>query len=396
MGKKSLIGIFICALILFVFVGNSIIPAIAKNIEKISQPTSSGNWLYVGGSGPNNYTKIQDAVDNASDGDTIQVYSGIYNENIFIEKTLTLEGENKDTTIINGGKNHSTIAIFSDNVQIMGFTMTNGSWRNAVVDIYAAHCRITNTVILDCLCGIRLHTSHENTVDNNIIRREVNHGIELIQSENNHITKNYITNTSLSIQLEESNGNTISNNIFTRNQYSIWLDTSHNNSIIENTITISDEFCLLIKQSNNNIIMKNYIYDNKGTGILLDSSQGNRIQESQISNNPYGIILISSVFNLVKLNEITNNEYGVILEEAYLNLISKNNIYDNKQNALFRNAWVNHWSSNYWKTLCIGPKIIQGKLFKWVQSGWGYKQIDILTLYKCDWHPAKEPYNIPE
>jgi hypothetical protein len=54
-----------------------IIVSTAKDIEK-SQTTSKGNWLYVGGSGPGNYTKIQDAIDNASNGDTVFVFNGTY------------------------------------------------------------------------------------------------------------------------------------------------------------------------------------------------------------------------------------------------------------------------------------------------------------------------------
>ena len=44
------------------------------------------NTLYVGGSGPDNYTKIQDALDDANPGDTVFVYNGKYLENIKINK----------------------------------------------------------------------------------------------------------------------------------------------------------------------------------------------------------------------------------------------------------------------------------------------------------------------
>ncbi|MCD6573584.1 MAG: hypothetical protein J7K95_05780 [Thermoplasmata archaeon] len=63
-----------------------------------------GKTLYVGGSGPNNYTHIQDAINDASNGDTIFVYSGIYYENVVINKSINLFGEAKETTIIDGGK----------------------------------------------------------------------------------------------------------------------------------------------------------------------------------------------------------------------------------------------------------------------------------------------------
>ena len=61
----------------------------------------SSETLYVGGSGPGNYTKIQDAIDDASDGDTVFVFSGIYNEFLSIDKSIQLIGEDKNTSIIN-------------------------------------------------------------------------------------------------------------------------------------------------------------------------------------------------------------------------------------------------------------------------------------------------------
>ena len=44
------------------------------------QSSSRGNWLYVGGSGPGNYTRIQDAINASSDGDTVFVLNRIYYE----------------------------------------------------------------------------------------------------------------------------------------------------------------------------------------------------------------------------------------------------------------------------------------------------------------------------
>lgn len=68
--------------------------AINENMNHISFITDGyGRTLYVGGNGPNNYTKIQDAIDNANDGDTVFVYNGIYYERLFINKTINLIGE---------------------------------------------------------------------------------------------------------------------------------------------------------------------------------------------------------------------------------------------------------------------------------------------------------------
>ncbi|UCD12997.1 MAG: hypothetical protein JSW60_05370, partial [Thermoplasmatales archaeon] len=62
----------------------------------------TGNIFYVGDNGSGNYSSIQDAIDNASGGDTINVFNGLYNENIILNKSINLVGENKDSTIING------------------------------------------------------------------------------------------------------------------------------------------------------------------------------------------------------------------------------------------------------------------------------------------------------
>ena len=61
---------------IFLFTGMSITPSIAVDTVKISSiPISNGKTLYVGGSGEGNYTKIQDAIDDASDGDTVFVFN---------------------------------------------------------------------------------------------------------------------------------------------------------------------------------------------------------------------------------------------------------------------------------------------------------------------------------
>ena len=65
----------------------------------VSEETS--NTFYVDDDGTVEYTSIQDAIDNASDGDTIFVYNGIYEEESFsINKSINLIGEDKENTII--------------------------------------------------------------------------------------------------------------------------------------------------------------------------------------------------------------------------------------------------------------------------------------------------------
>lgn len=81
------------------------------------------NIFYVGGSGEGNYSRIQDAIDNASNGDMVFVYddSSPYYEQVIINKIITLIGENKETTIIYGN-----IQFLTDGVTITGFSIYTG------------------------------------------------------------------------------------------------------------------------------------------------------------------------------------------------------------------------------------------------------------------------------
>jgi len=82
--------------------------------------TPLGKTLYVGGSGAGNYTRIQDAIDNASDGDTVFVYSRRYIENIVIEKSLSLigiseefgSGNDSGKPVIDGNFSDIVISVF--------------------------------------------------------------------------------------------------------------------------------------------------------------------------------------------------------------------------------------------------------------------------------------------
>ena len=54
--------------------------------------TASARTWSVDDDGGANFTVIQDAINNASAGDTILVYSGVYYENVVVDKSVTVKG----------------------------------------------------------------------------------------------------------------------------------------------------------------------------------------------------------------------------------------------------------------------------------------------------------------
>ena len=61
--------------------------------------------LYVGGNEKGNFSSIQNAINNAKNGDTIYVYKGVYNESIRLHKQIYLIGERVSCPQIMSGKN---------------------------------------------------------------------------------------------------------------------------------------------------------------------------------------------------------------------------------------------------------------------------------------------------
>ncbi len=185
--------------VVLLFFGMTISPSSGIIIEQVSESTSSGKTLYVGGSGPGNYTSIQDAIDNSSDGDTVFVYNGIYYEyKIGIEHSINLTGENKYNTIINGCGAIDVLRVFVDGVNISGFTITNADIEWEGVYISANYSTITNNIITNNGIGITINysSSHSNIITGNIISNNYDYGILISYSSNNIIYHNdFINNT---------------------------------------------------------------------------------------------------------------------------------------------------------------------------------------------------------
>jgi len=345
--------------VILLFIGLGLQPVIADRFP--IKPVRDGNTLFVGGTGEGNYSSIQDAIDNASNGDTVFVYNGTYYENILIDKSINLVGENKSNTVIDGGGIYGfdVIHVSFDRVTISGFLIQNsGKWHmeDAGIDIRSNNNIITgNNIIMNNKHGILLLYSNNNSITNNIIKWNYACGIWLIHSNNNTISENKIfkNNQSSGIILSESSNNSIlNNNIYKNNGSGINSGDSHNNSFIDNTIISNNRIGIHFCVCNNNTIANNTI-SNQSNGLWIRTSTQNRIINNYItSNNEKGIAFFDSIFNVIYNNEIFYNGDGgdgVYLDSSANNTIIENNlkdtIYLNKSN---KNSIIyNNISSNF-------------------------------------------------
>ena len=183
---------------------------------------------------PIDCSTIQEAIDAASPGDTIYVYSGIYYENVIVNKAVSLIGENRSFTIVDGSEAGNVFSITRDNVSIRGFTIKNSGFLNTGIHLDDVNdCNIAENDITDNYYGFWLDLSSNNTITGNNIKENNWEGIRLYYSLNNSITGNNITaNNGFGIYLYYSSNNSITgNNIKANNGFGIYLYYCSNNSI---------------------------------------------------------------------------------------------------------------------------------------------------------------------
>jgi parallel beta-helix repeat protein len=308
-------GIVLGVVFLFVLMSFTSISGNKINNHQIIKATDRGNTLYVGGSGPGNYTSIQDAIDNASDGDTVFVCEGTYYERLLVNKSIILLGEDKYTTIIDGGFSGDIINVTSDYVGFSGFTVrySEYSW------MYSA---------------LLLYSVKYNFITNNII---TNNGV------------------GIHIQLSDPGYNKITSNNLSDNYIGILIGSSSYNRIMDNNANFNDLIGIsLAYGSSNNTITGNDASNNL-FGISFYQSCYNNITGNNVnSNKDKGIDIFDSTNNIIAGNNVKSNAVtGIILEfSSNNNHLFHNTLMDNAQNAVdnFNNIWDDGYPSggNYW------------------------------------------------
>lgn len=282
------------------------------------------------------------AIDAAMNGDTIFVFNGTYYGSLYVNKTVTMIGEEKNSTFIGQGPPY-VIAIVADQVNITGFTIMK-------CEGFGGHA------------GIKI-TSNDNTISGNIIR-ETFAGIDICSpSTNNRIEENEIMNNNYGISIYNSSGNVVIHNYCYNNSFDdIGLLAGSNNYIMNNTIMSGIEF------------------QHRETNTTIS---GNIITECGHNGN-YGICFLESPSNRIVDNVfLQNQDYCIVLLEAPNTLISGNTFLDNVKNATFYNSPGTIWWGNYWDRPRLLPRPIYG-----VKTIFNHD----LPWLAFDWRPAKEPF----
>jgi parallel beta-helix repeat protein len=231
---------------------------------------------------PLNFTSIQAAVNYATSGDTVIVAPGTYQENLVLNKSIALVGEDRNTTIIDGSNDQVVISIISDNVTVQDLTVTKSVHGPNDVGIgieNAVGASITNVIITDTTIGLGLRFCTYGFLSNNIITNSTVIGITCYFSGRNFFSKNAIYGNSIGILIYTSSSNVFVANTLSNNEQGMSLAAgSRQNIFFHNNF----EDLVSTDQSPN-------IWSQNGEGNFWISYTGTDTDNDGIGNSTYPI-----------------------------------------------------------------------------------------------------------
>jgi len=326
--------------------------------------SSEAATITVDDDGPADYAKIQWAVDNASAGDTVFVNNGTYYENVLVNKRLSLRGENKNATIIDGNDFSNVVNVTANSGNISGFTVRNcgnysfNSMWDSGIYVTGSSCNIFNNILLDNLVGIDLYGCADCTVSNNTVFNNSRTGIRVRwASGRNVVTDNDIYynmagigfsgisddqvakcnfvhhNEKQGISLETDSCIISNNDVYENGEEGIFLHYSTSHVVIDNRLVMdsirmnggpSDSYHdshVLVNNTVNGLPVyyfknaTNVIVPEAAGQVILSSCSNSTIQNLDIAGADYGILALGcndvTIYNCTMSNF---TEIGVFLE----------------------------------------------------------------------------------
>ena len=308
---------------------------------------------------PEEYSTISAAVANASPSDTVFVKNGVYHENVLIDKSLLLLGENSENTVIIGEgtvNNGNVLTLAADNVTVEGFTIKSVDYATAKqyasgVNIGGDNCTVRGNNVENTFWGVLCPIQSFTLITENNITDNLKEGIRFYGGSLNTISSNFIAGNAASGIAIEGYSNVIYGNTIKNNTRGIGLGSSYS------------------------VVFANVISDNSESGIYFVGSN-NTVTANQISDSGWGIYF-PPYFAAPNGNEIFHNNFVNLAQNVYVNSVYNVNYWDN-------GAEGNYWS-NY------AAKYPDAKEVD--NSGTGGIPY-FICANNTDNHPLMKPYNI--
>ena len=293
--------------------------------------TQQGNIRVTNLNTGENYSAIQEAIDapETLDGHEIFVASGIYYEHLTVNKSLSLIGEDRNSTIIDGNGKGIVVYVTANNVEVRNFTVRNGTF--GLWLYHSDNSKIIGNTLHDGSYGIRLYDSRNSEVIENNVYGYTWFGVEIKASGNTTLRDNNMVENKYNFGV---NGNSLSdfiNDIDVSNSVNggpiHYLINQHN--IIIDAFTFKEMGYLGLVNSTN-IEVKNLNVQNNVQGILFAFTMNSTISNVNAKNNWNGIYVAhSSNISVSGNNANSNFDYGIKFFYSLRSIARGNNVDNN-------------------------------------------------------------------
>lgn len=319
--------------------------------------------LIVGGG--TNFRTISEAVNAARDGDRIIVSAGVYKENVFINKSVVLEGS--DSARVIGTGVGSVITVAADNCTIRGLQVEHGGTdlqsEDAGILLRSNGNVVENNILVDVLFGIYLYHSHRNSVRSNKITGrpeleagERGAGLHLWNSSDNTLESNVISYTRDGMYVQSSPRNVMTDNRVSKLRYGLHFMNSDDNRF-ERNVFHDNVAGAAIMYSVGIVLRQNAFLHNRGFssfGILFQDCRKCVAEENLIANNATGVFLEALRDSVIRRNTISENDVAAqVFSSSENNVFTENNFIANISPLMMigkstSTAWSTDSVGNYW------------------------------------------------
>ena len=311
------------------------------------------------------FQSIQSAINSAHAGDLIEVRAGTYNENLFIDKQLTIIGI--DRPILRGSGTGSVVVITAGGCALRGFRIEHSGSdlqsEDSGVLLKSSNNRIEDNQLQDILYGIYFFESRGNTIRANTIRgrRELESGergagLHLWNSPDNTIEDNTISEMRDGMYIQSCNGNQIRRNHVSNLRYGLHYMFSDKN-IFEDNLFENNVAGAAIMYSNHIEFRRNAFVHNRGFssfGILFQECNELVAENNFIIDNVTGIFMEALRKTTIRHNVIAQNDVALqMFSSCADNVFTENNFVENLSllqliGKQTNTKWSDDGRGNFW------------------------------------------------
>jgi nitrous oxidase accessory protein len=309
--------------------------------------------------------KIAPVLSLAAPGDTIWLAPGEYHENLVIDVSVLITGE--DHPWIRGGYQGVVIHVTAPGVVIDGLRISEAGTQliddMACILVESDSVTINNNRIDESLHGIYVKGGSRCVIlDNRIegrldlIEADRGNGIHVWNSQHNRIERNEILNARDGIYFSFADSTTISNNYIHDVRYGLHYMYSHYNEFNDN-LFVENVAGAALMYSHDIGFYRNVFARCRGFrayGLLYQSMDDTRAEHNLVMDNSRGIFLNNSSGNVLLYNDVVENDVAVQLNGGGDdNIVARNNFIHNLTELLLdigesKIQWTDSTGGNYW------------------------------------------------